>query len=136
MFLAKTKRGEAPASSALTGPATLAGGSAVWLEGERRGIRLYAPGGYHWVPRRGEELLVLKTGTGEPPCALGAEAAEAKGLRPGEVLLTAGPCAVKLGLDGKLTLTGQVEIRGELTVNGLPVALQTPSPAPAGEGGM
>ena len=133
MFLGKRQRGEPSAPQALTGPATLPGGSAVWLEGERRGVRVYAPGGYHWVPGRGEEVLVLKTGEpGEAPCALGMAAPD-KGLRPGEVLITAGPCSVKLGLDGKLTLTRAVAVQGSLTVNGYPVALQMP--APAGEGG-
>ena len=123
MFLGKRQRGEPDPPQALTGPATLPGGSAVWLEGERRGVRIYAPGGYHWAPRRGEELLVLKTGEG--PCALGM-AADRQGLQPGEVLITSGACSVKLGLDGKLTLTGQVAVSGGLTVNGCQVVLEPP----------
>ena len=119
MFLGKRERQERPAGMALTGPVTLPGDSAgVYLEGERRGVAVYAPGGYHWVPAAGDEVLVLKTGErGEKPCAVGVSAG-GQGLLPGEVLITAGVASIKLGLDGKVSVTGN------LTVNGIPVALQ------------
>ena len=124
MFLAEKKRRETTPFQALTGPATTPGGGAVWLEGERRGVRIYAPGGYHWLPRRGEEVLVLKAGEeGGEPCALGVDAA-GEALEPGEVLLTAGTCRIKLNLDGTLELGGQVKVTGDLTVNGRQVAFQ------------
>ena len=119
MCLGQRERRERPAGMALTGPVTLPGDSAgVWLEGERRGVAVYAPGGYHWVPAAGDEVLVLKTGErGERPCAVGV-AAGGQGLLPGEVLITVGAASIKLGLDG------QVAVTGNLTVNGVPVALQ------------
>ena len=119
MFLGKRERREWPAGMALTGPVTLPGDSAgVYLEGERRGVAVYAPGGYHWVPAAGDEVLVLKTGErGEKPCAVGV-AAGGQGLLPGEVLISAGSCAIKLGVDGKVSITG------DLTVNGRAVALK------------
>ena len=119
MFLGKRERQERPAGMALTGPVTLPGDQlGVYLEGERRGVTVYAPGGYHWVPATGDEVLVLKTGErGEKPCAVGV-AAGGQGLLPGEVLITAGVASIKLGLNG------QVAITGNLTVNGMPVALQ------------
>lgn len=119
MFLGKRERQEGPAGMALTGPVTLPGDRlGVWLEGERRGVAVYAPGGYHWVPNPGDEVLVLKTGErGERPCAVGV-AAGGQGLLPGEVLITAGVASIKLGMDG------QVSVTGNLTVNGVPVALQ------------
>ena len=119
MFLGKRERQEYPVGMALTGPVTLPGdGLGVYLEGERRGVAVYSPGGYHWVPSPGDEVLVLKTGErGEKPCAVGV-AAGGQGLLPGEVLISAGACAIKLGLDG------QVSITGDLTVNGRAGALE------------
>ena len=119
MFLGRRERQERPAGTALTGPVTLPGDPAgAYLEGERRGVTVYAPGGYHWVPAAGDEVLVLKTGErGEKPCAVGV-AGGGQGLLPGEVLITAGVASIKLGLNG------QVSITGNLTVNGMPVALQ------------
>ncbi len=119
MFLARRQRGERPAGAAFTGPVTLPGERAgAWLEGERRGVEVYAPGGYHWVPRLGEQMLVLKAGeSGEQPCAVGVWAG-GQDLQPGEVLITAGAASLKLSLDGT------VEVRGQLRVNGVPVALQ------------
>lgn len=118
MFLARQARLEQGAS-ALTGPVTVPGEAAgAWLEGERRALTVYAPGGYHWVPALGDEVLVLKTGeSGERPCAVGVSAG-GQGLFPGEVLISAGRASIKLGLDGKVAVTGS------LTVNGIPVALQ------------
>ena len=120
MFLSKRESQSKTKATALTGPVTLPGETAgAWLEGERRALTVYAPGGYHWVPALGDEVLVLKTGErGENPCAVGVSAG-GQGLRPGEVLITAGVASIKLGLDG------QVAITGSLTVNGVPVALQT-----------
>lgn len=118
MFLSRKEAADR-GGGALTGPVTVPGETAgAWLEGERRALTVYAPGGYHWVPALGDEVLVLKTGeSGERPCAIGVSAG-GQGLLPGEVLISAGNASIKLGLDGKVAVTGS------LTVNGVPVALQ------------
>lgn len=120
MFLSKRETWGRPNGAALTGPVTLPGESlGVWLEGERRGVQVYAPGGYHWAPALGDEVLVLKTGeSGEKPCAVGVPA-DTRALQPGEVLITAGGASVKLSLDGR------VDITGELYLNGVPLVPQT-----------
>lgn len=119
MFLSRREKAVKAGGTALTGPVTLPGEAAgAWLEGERRALTVYAPGGYHWVPALGDEVLVLKAGeSGEKPCAVGVSAG-GQGLLPGEVLISAGRAAIKLGLDGSVAVTGS------LTVNGVPVALQ------------
>ncbi len=119
MFLSGRERKAKAGGTALTGPVTLPGETAgAWLEGERRSLTVYAPGGYHWVPGLGDEVLVLKAGeSGENPCAVGVSSG-GQGLFPGEVLISAGQASIKLGLDGKVAITGG------LTVNGIPVALQ------------
>ena len=44
--------------------------AAVLLDGERRQVPVFAPGGYQWQPMRGEGVLVVKAGPdGEQPCA-------------------------------------------------------------------
>ncbi len=117
MFLANRTRRESPPAAALTGPVTLPGDPAgAWLEGERRGVTVYAPGGYHWVPAAGDEVLVLQAGrSGETPCAVGL-ASGGQGLRPGEVLITAGAAALKLGLDGSVSVTGDLKVNGRRVV--------------------
>ncbi len=113
MWLAREKRRQSGSAGALTGPVTVPGDPAgAWLEGERRGVAVYAPGGYHWAPAMGDEVLVLKAGeSGEKPCAVGV-CAPAEGLEPGEVMLRAGRCSLKLGLDGTIEVTGTLKVNG------------------------
>ncbi len=50
------------------GEVTLSGDTVgVSLAGERRRVRVCLPGGYHWVPDRGETVLVVKSGPEEAP---------------------------------------------------------------------
>ncbi len=125
MWLSRRERRQSRYGGALTGPVTVSGRDVgAWLEGERRGVAVYAPGGYHWAPAPGQEVLVLKTGErGEQPCAVGV--ADKSGLKPGEVLITGGKCSLLLGLNGTITVSGQ------LVVNGTQVG---PSPAADKEG--
>ena len=119
MFLAKREWRQGGGGAALTGMVTLPGNPAgAWLEGERRGVTVYAPGGYHWVPGLGDEVLVLKSGEdGEQPCAVGVPVG-GEVLQPGEVLITAGAGSIKLGLDGSVAVTGVFSVNG--TVVGPP----------------
>lgn len=88
----------------------------VWLDGERRMLPVFAPGGYVWRPSLGEQVLVLKTGQqGEAPCVLGTRCQDKWELEEGEVVLYSGKAALHLKRDGT------VDITGKLTVNGLPV---------------
>lgn len=115
MWLSRQRQVPRRGGDALTGPVTVPGDPAgAWLEGERRGVAVYAPGGYHWVPAAGQEVLVLKAGgEGEKPCALGAaQDSGALGLRPGEVALTVGKAAVRLTLEGSVEVTGLLKVNG------------------------
>jgi len=127
MYLSRRERGRGGPAAALTGPVTVDGAElGALLEGERRGIRVYAPGGYHWAPARGREVLVLKAGgQGEVPCALGEPMDNAAlGLGPGEVAIAAGDAMVRLSPGGTVSVTGT------FTVNGTVVG-----PVPGAEGG-
>lgn len=115
MFLSRQKRSEAPESLALTGPVTVPGDPVgAWLEGERRAATVYAPGGYHWRPAEGQEILVLKAGAcGEKRCALGVpQSTENLELSPGEVAVTAGNAVIRLKPDGTVKLTGRLVVNG------------------------
>lgn len=74
----------------------------------RDGIR---PGGYHWAPELGDEVLVLKTGeSGEKTCAAGVPVEGT--VKPGEVLITGRKCSLRLGLDGTVFVTGLLVVNG------------------------
>lgn len=101
-----------PPGGAAVGSATLEGDPAgVYLDGERREVPVYAPGGYCWRPALGQELLVVKGEDG--PRIAGARCGGAA-LEAGEVLLFAqeGGAAIRLKNDGSIELTGRVLVNG------------------------
>ena len=63
------RRAEQARAAALAGEVTLAGDPAgVYLDGERRALPVFGPGGYVWRPAVGQRVLVLKAGErGEAP---------------------------------------------------------------------
>ena len=91
------------------GEVTLEGDPAgAYLDGERRQLAVYGPGGYCWKPALGDRVLVLKAGQGgESPCVAGKRQGEAETLGAGEVRT-----------DGRLELNGQVMVNGQ-SLNGL-----------------
>jgi len=113
----RSRRRPEPAELAGVGQVTLPEDPAgVWLDGERRMLPVFAPGGYVWRPSLGEQVLVLKTGRqGEAPCVLAKRCPDKWELEEGEVLLHSGKAVLRLKKDGT------VDITGRLTVNGQPV---------------
>lgn len=98
------------------GEVSLGGGQmAVYLSGERRNVSVISPGGYHWRPQLGEQVLVLKAGDqGEEPCIVGKPLTEVSGLEEGEVLIVGpdGENRIRLAKDGVIELTGSLYING------------------------
>ena len=101
------------------GEVTLSGDTVgVSLAGERRRVRVCLPGGYHWVPDRGETVLVVKSGPEEAPCVVGGQVEES--IRPAWCnrvmdeprwsVFAAGPQG-RVEVEGSLWLQGQ-EVRG------------------------
>lgn len=85
----------------------------VYLDGDRRWMPVYGPGGYCWRPDSGDEVLVMKTGQwGESTCVAGKKQVE-RGLKPGEVAVhsTSGAGLV-------LSSDRRVEVTGDLYING------------------
>lgn len=114
MWLARQRtediRREAPSEE---GTVTVGGEAAgVYLEGERRNVPVFAPGGFCWKPTLGQTVLVLKAGEdGEQPCVVGSRT-EDRGLEPGEAALYAGGGEVRLKQSGEVALTGTVTVNG------------------------
>lgn len=94
------------------------GGTGVALAGERRNITICLPGGYHWTPRRGETVLVVKSGPDQAPCVVGSSR-DGQSLSPGEVYLSvADGAGIRLKTSGEIVICGDVTVTGNLTVNG------------------
>lgn len=103
-------------SAADCGAVTLEGDPAgAYLDGERRELGVYGPGGYCWKPALGDQVLVLKAGAqGETPCIAGKRQRDS-GLEAGEVSIYNGrqTSGLKLRGDGRLELEGQVMVNGQ-----------------------
>lgn len=88
--------------------------TAVFLSGERRDVKAALPGGYHWRPRQGDAVLVIKAGEEATPCLLGKQGTAQKKLNPGEVWISLnGENGIWLKQDGTVHLEGEVYINGQ-----------------------
>jgi len=107
--------GKEPAAE---GTVTIGGESpAVEGAGERRGLDIYAPGGYCWLPAAGDRVLTLG---GDGRAVLGMPTGAAPdGMQPGEVYIKSDSGAsLWLRRDGSIQLSGRVSISGSLELNG------------------
>ncbi len=83
----------------------------VYVDGERRNLEIFTPGGYSWRPNVGDEVLVIKTEGGS--CVAGAQQTESQ-LEIGEVKIAGGGGGtVYLTADGTVSLSGDVVVNGE-----------------------
>jgi len=85
----------------------------VYLDGDRRWVTLYGPGGYCWRPQGGADVLVVKAGeAGESPCVVGMRQERAD-LKAGEVCLYSdGGARIKLDEAGAILLEGNLMVNG------------------------
>ena len=118
MWLSQRRQTELEEAAAELGQVTVPGSPAgVALAGERRDVALCLPGGYHWTPKRGDTVLVVKGGAEGAPCIVGTPAGQK--VPAGEVFLSVkNGVGVRLTADGRICLVGPVEIAGSLSVNG------------------
>lgn len=116
MWLSRQQKREHEQRAAESGLVTISGETvAVELDSERRGLPVYAPGGYRWRPAAGERVLVVRTGEGL--CVVGAPCTAAP--KEGEVGLAApGGAEVTLKRDGRILLSGDAELSGALSIKG------------------
>lgn len=124
MWLSGQQKRPADFGEGQTGIVTMSGGeTAVLLDRERRGLEVYAPGGYHWTPQAGQRALVIQ-GRGEIPCVVGVRQG---GGTPDAVSIGARSVGVSgqnvsLQSGGTSTVAGQrVALQGAVSINGTPL---------------
>ena len=101
------------------GQVTVGGGrTAVFTDYERRNATFFAPGGYFWVPKVGQSMMVIKNGEHEV-CCLDREVTQLpQGLEEGEVHICSGGASITLKNDGRILVSGEIHLDGRLVVNG------------------
>ena len=111
MWLSKMASKKADAQPAAgVGQVTISGSDAAVQTGcEHRSLPVYGPAGLVWMPKVGSNALVIKTADGN---AIAGTVVDNSGLEPGEIMLVADKCSVKLGSDG-IELTGKVFVNGK-----------------------
>ena len=109
------RRAEESQAAALVGRVTLDGDPAgVYLDGERRDLPVFGPGGYVWRPRLEQQVLVLKAGErGEAPCVAGTPCGGTWDLKPGEIVIHSGEAVIRLEEDGTVDVTGRLTVNGK-----------------------
>ena len=116
MWLSQRKNRAGEIQTAQMGRVTLSGDPAgVYLDGERRNLPVFGPGGYCWRPELGEKVLVIKAGAdGEEACVAGAGSGGTD-LSPGEICIRTadGLAAIRLSPGGAIALTGYVSVNGQ-----------------------
>lgn len=107
-----------------TGIVTVGGGEpAVLLDRERRGLEVYAPGGYHWTPQAGQRALVIQ-GQGEVPCVVGVrqDGDTQESVDIGAESVKISGQSVDIEAAGMTTVKGdEVDLRGDVLINGEPL---------------
>ena len=107
---------KSPEDPATLGTVTIGGKEpAVLTDAEKRRAKVISPGGYCWNPAATDCVLVVK---GNELYVAGMPQSGTMGLQPGEVLIFAKNTRMKLGNDGKIRVTDDVYIDGDLYVNG------------------
>lgn len=81
---------------------------AVITDAEKRSARVIAPGGYVWVPRVDESVLIVRGNE----LYLAGRLLLGEGIEPGEVKIFSDGAAIHIRNDGKIA------VEGELLVNG------------------
>ena len=88
---------------------------AVVTDAEKRRAKVISPGGYCWNPAAADCVLVVK---GNELYMAGMPQGGTMGLQPGEVMIYSKGAWIMIGNDGKVRLTGDVFVEGDLYVNG------------------
>lgn len=122
MWLSGQQKRPAENGEGQTGIVTMSGGEmAVLLDSERRGLELYSPAGYRWIPRVGQRVLVIQ-GKGEIPCVVGAredgDVPDRVGIEARELTLEGNEATIRAAGDAvvkgaNVRLEGQVYVNGE-----------------------
>lgn len=117
MWMAEQHKRRRPGDGSQIGSVTLGGDPAgVCLDGERRDLPVFGPGGYLWRPAREDQVLVIKTGSdGEAPCIAGKRNETEEELGEGEVLIYSQNASIRLSR-GVISMEGMVLVNGKEVV--------------------
>lgn len=86
----------------------------VYLDGERRELPVFGPGGYVWRPSRNQQVLVIKAGAqGEAPCVVGVPCGAKWNLKEGEVLIYSPAATIHLQENGIVNVTGVLTVNNK-----------------------
>jgi len=120
MWLSGQQKRPAEQGEGQVGIITMSGGeTAALMDCERRGLQVYAPGGYRWTPKVGQRVLIIQ-GKGEIPCVVGARQ---DGDVPDKVTVEAKDLALKgawvnVSAQNNVTVKGRtIRLIGQVYVN-------------------
>ena len=102
------------------GEVTIGGkNTAVYTDGEKRNSVFFSPGGYYWLPSRGQNMVVIKSEDNEI-CCMDREITELPiDMQEGEVYIVSdGNASIYLKNDGTVQISGDVSVKGRMFVNG------------------
>ena len=116
MWLSRRIMYENPDPDAATLGVVSIGGenAAVVTDTEKRRARLIAPGGYCWQPDTSEDVLIVKGNE----LYLTGRLLENPGIETGEVRIFSKGASMTLKNDGKIEISGELHLTGDLYVNG------------------
>lgn len=91
----------------------------VYTDGEKRNSTFFSPGGYYWLPKRGQNMIVIKSEDGEI-CCMDREVTKVPvDMQEGEVyIVSSGKASLHLKNDGTIHISGDISVDGRMLVNG------------------
>ncbi len=113
--------GGGDAAGAAIARVTIGGAAAAAADsGERRDLTLVSIPGIYWLPRAGQEALIIDC-AGESAAAGCVQGPAPSGLAPGDLAIVTGSAAVWVRSNGSVQISGSVSVTGTLSVNGAAV---------------
>lgn len=118
MWLSKQTKRIRPAPAAQYAVASIGGENpAVLSDTEYRDLPVCSMGGVYWLPKVGQELVVLSPDSLDK-CIIGCVADAPQGMQTGDVYIVTDCAAIRIKNSGGVEITGDVSITGTLTLNG------------------
>ena len=120
MWLSKRTTQRPTDDGTIVGEVTISGERAgVYMGGERRDLPVCGPGGYFWLPKVGDEILVIQCVDGMKICTGLPMREVPEGMEAGEVYIQPdGDVAIWLKNDGTMEVRGDVALTGDVRVEG------------------
>ena len=119
MWLSEVKVRKNEEEASCYGTVTIGGDApGIYTQSEERDFAVCSAGGFIWRPKAGDKVLVIKTGDGEAVAAGVVNQRGAADMKNGEVYIRSENASVFVRNDGSIEISGDVNIRGSLKING------------------